>query len=167
MLAVSLRDLSRGRLEWEEEVGDPAAIWPELGDRFVGPVRLRGEAELERGGDVHVRGRLEAELRLACRRCLDEILERLEIPLGLWFRRDPTDVEEGGAAVFELESDATELDLVPALREELLLVVPSYPLCSPECGGLCPACGALRDEESCDCSFEEPDPRWDALRALR
>lgn len=167
MLVVSARDLRQGRFEWEEEVEDPAAVWPDAGSLFIGPVQLRGAAERTRGGDVHVVGCLEGEVRLACRRCLRDVDQRLEIPLDLWFRRDATEIEADGAATFALDAEGTEVDLVPALREELLLEIPSYPLCSADCAGLCPKCGARRDAEGCDCSFEERDPRWDALRALR
>lgn len=181
MLAVSLRELREGPVVRDEEVESPSEVWPDVGIEFVDGVRLRVEAKTVRGGDIHVDGGLEVAVRLTCRRCLADLEERLEIPLDLRFRRHPRDVEgdgeaaprgeeavlEGGEVVFPLDPEATEVDLVPALREELLLAVPSFPLCGPECGGLCPKCGVRRDEEDCDCKFEEPDPRWDALRALR
>lgn len=167
MLAVSTRDLRQGRIVWKEEVEDPAAVWPDVGSLFIGPVHLRGEAERTRDGDVRVVGQLDAEVRLACRRCLRDVDQRLQIPLDFWFRRDEADVEAGGATAFALGAEATEVDLVPALREELLLEIPSFPLCSVDCAGLCPKCGARRDVEACDCRFEERDPRWDVLRALR
>ncbi len=167
MFVVNLRDLHEGPLLWEEETREPGALWPDAGVEFRGGVRLRAEAELVRGGDLHVEGRLEAPIRVACRRCLADLERRLEIPLDLWFRRDPEGVKKGGEAVFPLEPGAREVELVSALREELLLAVPAFPECEEECVGLCAKCGARLDEEECDCAFEEPDPRWDALRALR
>ena len=43
---------------------------------------------------------------------------------------------------------------------------PSVPLCRPDCLGLCPTCGADRNEEPCTCA-EPGDPRWAALDVLR
>lgn len=167
MLAINLRDLHQDRLQWDENVTDPAGVWPDIDARFTRPVRLSAEAQATPRGDVRVAGHLEAAVQVPCRRCLTEVEERLEIPLDLWFRREASDLEAEEQAVFALASDAPELDLVPALREELLLAIPTYPLCAEDCAGLCPRCGARRAEQECNCVLEEPDPRWDALRALR
>jgi uncharacterized protein len=40
------------------------------------------------------------------------------------------------------------------------------PLCDEACLGLCPSCGANRNDDPCHCGSESRDPRWDALRAL-
>jgi len=59
-----------------------------------------------------------------------------------------------------------ELSLKEAIREEVILSQSLLVLCKPDCRGLCPRCGANWNEERCECSVEEADPRWDALRAL-
>jgi uncharacterized protein len=66
-----------------------------------------------------------------------------------------------------LPANEVELDLGEPIREELVLAAPTYTLCDPECKGLCPHCGADLNETTCDCGAAEPDPRWDALRALK
>lgn len=167
MFVVDLRDLREGPLAWEEEAPEPEEVWSDLEVEFRGAVRLRAEATLARGGGVHLEGRLEVPVGLSCRRCLADLDRRLDVPLDLWFRPESEDVEKGGGVVFDLASEARKVDLVPALREELVLAIPAFPECEDECSGLCPRCGARLDEEECDCTFEEPDPRWDALRALR
>lgn len=167
MFVVDLQDLREGPLRWEEEAERPGDVWPDVGAEFLGSLRLRGVAELTAEGDVHVGGRLETEIRLACRRCLAELDRRLSVPLDLWYRTGGAGEAAEGDAVFPLPRDSRRLDLVGALREELLLAVPAFPECEDGCGGLCPGCGAPRDEVECDCTFDEPDPRWDALRALR
>ena len=48
----------------------------------------------------------------------------------------------------------------------MLLELPLAPLCSEDCQGLCPVCGANRNTEPCDCA-PVADPRWAALDALR
>jgi uncharacterized metal-binding protein YceD (DUF177 family) len=71
--------------------------------------------------------------------------------------------DELGALVIEGE----HLDTESLIAEQVLLEAPMKPLCSSECRGLCPRCGADRNviPECC----EEPvgDERWEALGALR
>lgn len=165
MLALDLRDLRHGPMGWEERVAAPAEVWEEIGARFQGPVDLTVRAEAGTDGSVHVAGQIMGAFAAQCRRCLAEVEQPVEIRLELWFRPDPASATE--EAVFPLKAEAGVLDLVPALREELLLAVPAFPLCRPDCEGLCPKCGAGRAAGPCGCSFKEPDPRWDALRALR
>ena len=59
-----------------------------------------------------------------------------------------------------------ELDLEPLVRDAVLLDLPLAPLCSEECLGLCPQCGANRNLAACACATPG-DPRWSALDALR
>jgi uncharacterized protein len=79
---------------------------------------------------------------------------------------DEVDGEEVGEAhVYDPTHGA--LDLEDAVREEVVLAMEPYVVCDPECKGLCPKCGTDLNEETCDCSENEPDPRWAALRALK
>ena len=38
--------------------------------------------------------------------------------------------------------------------------------CREDCKGICPHCGADRNEVDCDCEKKQIDPRFAALRAL-
>ncbi|MFO7841307.1 MAG: DUF177 domain-containing protein, partial [Fidelibacterota bacterium] len=40
-------------------------------------------------------------------------------------------------------------------------------LCSPDCKGLCPICGANLNHMNCSCKTENYDPRWDKLKELK
>ena len=66
-----------------------------------------------------------------------------------------------------LPSDGHEVDLAEPIREEVILAAPTYVVCHPNCRGLCARCGADLNETTCECAVEEPDPRWDVLRALK
>jgi hypothetical protein len=46
----------------------------------------------------------------------------------------------------------SQIDLVPALRESLILATSPYPLCQESCTGLCQGCGANLNEGVCGCS---------------
>lgn len=163
MFRIDLKELERGSLDWEEWVDDPLEVWPDLPAEFRGPVVLAARAGLTRDGTIHVAGRLKAPLQLTCRRCLDPVSDTLDLALDVSFRRGALAEEEG---VWPLELEDGRLDLAPAIREELLLALPEYPVCRPDCRGMCPFCGARLGEEACECGTREVDPRWDALRRL-
>lgn len=142
-----------------------ASAWTDTEVDLAGPARVSLRAARTGGRGVHVTGELAATLSLECRRCLDEIQEPIRIEIDLLF--DPDVPEDAGEErVYPLEADARMLDLAPVLREQLVLEVPAYPICEEDCAGLCPKCGTDLNEETCDCTLVEPDPRWDALREL-
>ena len=58
------------------------------------------------------------------------------------------------------------LDLREALRQYVIASRPIKPLCYQECRGLCPACGADRNQGPCSCREEAVDPKWTPLLNL-
>ena len=68
---------------------------------------------------------------------------------------------------YPLAREATEIDLRPAVREELLLAVPQWGvLCQDDCRGLCPRCGRDLNAGPCGCA-PAVDHRWQELAALK
>jgi uncharacterized protein len=108
---------------------------------------------------VVVRGPLSADWTAACSRCLEPVTGQVSVHVDELFETAPLEGE-----TYLLEDDA--IDLEPMVRDALLLELPLAPLCRDDCAGLCPTCGANRNDEPCDCAAEEPDPRWAALRSL-
>ncbi len=135
----------------------------------LSPIRFEGEVTRIEGG-FSVEGRLAYDGSLECSRCLAAypFAQAERFTLVLYQRAAP----EGG----ERELDKTDLDayfydhpevpVVPIVEERIQLAVPMKPLCSPECRGLCPRCGADRNRAECGCVTEGRDPRWEALRVL-
>ena len=60
-----------------------------------------------------------------------------------------------------------DIDLGEVAAEQVFLNLPTHPLCSTDCRGLCPVCGGNRNRVACACSDPEPDPRFAALAGLR
>ena len=56
-------------------------------------------------------------------------------------------------------------DVGELARAAFILAMDSKTLCSEDCKGLCPQCGANLNDGPCAC-VREPDPRWAALSAL-
>jgi uncharacterized protein len=117
-------------------------------------------------------GTLQAEVRVACTRCLAPMTVSLHIELEEEFRPsidiftgatiEPAEGEDGVTIIDERHI----LDLTEVLRQDLLLALPTSALCRPDCQGLCPTCGANLNEESCSCQREAEDSRLAVLREL-
>jgi uncharacterized protein len=101
--------------------------------------------------------------RLECRRCLAEVDVPVRESAGLVFA--PRRAAVGDESCYVIPERTNVLDLTEALREELLLALPRYVECRPDCRGLCPRCGANLNAGPCRCA-PAADPRWDALRSL-
>ncbi len=164
MLKVDLGRLERQRrLRLEAEVDPDDPIWAGTGIDLARPLDVRLEAQ-QVGQDVVVRGRLEGEAALECRRCLMAVRVPIGEEVAVLYQTglDPVEAEE--AEVYPLPARGTELDLAPMVREQVVLAVPAFAVCSEACRGLCPTCGRNLNEGPCDCRPTVTDERWAALR---
>jgi uncharacterized protein len=128
---------------------------------------LRLEAVME---GVLVTGSARAELEGECVRCLEPIDDEVDVRFQELYVYDDSrsaldrDPDQEDDEVSMLEDDL--LDLEPLLRDAVVLALPFQPLCTEDCPGLCPDCGArLRDDP--EHTHEAPiDPRWAALTTI-
>lgn len=115
---------------------------------------------------VYVSGRVRGSLIGECGRCLNEIRDSFDVSIAELFAyadsttEETTDEDEVGRMQGDL------IDLEPAVRDAVVLTLPTNPLCRPDCPGLCPECGVHFDDLPADHSHEEIDPRWAALSNL-
>ncbi|HVH01087.1 MAG TPA: DUF177 domain-containing protein [Miltoncostaeaceae bacterium] len=126
-------------------------------------VRLRVSRSLS---GVHLALATEVELVGPCWRCLEEARVRLSVESEEFQAEgrgpdDPFDDDLDSAYV-----EDGRLDLAGWARDAIAESVPALILCREDCAGLCPTCGANRNEVDCGCVPDETDPRWDALRGL-
>jgi uncharacterized protein len=133
---------------------------------------IRGEVKLVRTNrSILVAGQLSTLVGCICSRCLEEF----ECPLEFEMEEEyfPVGGIPGGLAVpvsddvdgFSIGGDHI-LDLNEAVRQNILIGLPSKPLCKVECAGLCQRCGYNLNYGPCHCVGEQVDPRWTPLRAL-
>ena len=121
---------------------------------------LRLEAVME---GVLVSGTATVVLTGECTRCLGSIEQSETVDLQELYVYDDAD-PDADEETHRLHGDL--LDLEPALRDAVVLAMPFNPLCSADCRGLCPECGARLAEDP-EHSHDEPiDPRWTALQPL-
>ena len=111
------------------------------------------------GGGVEVTGTVSAAWEGTCRRCLAPASGVLHVPV-----RELYTPGGDGEETYPLVDD--QVDLQPLVHDAVLLELPQAPLCRPGCQGLCPTCGADRNEGTCGCRAPV-DPRWAVLDALR
>ena len=122
------------------------------------------------GTTAVVRGSIATTLLLRCVRCLEDFnhpltaafhyslcpAEETDLPPEMEIHREDFDVYYYGGTV---------IDLAPLIIEQIVLHVPSYPLCQDSCGGICQRCGANLNHAPCHCDQDEgPVSRFAALK---
>ena len=151
---------------------------PEEGLEIKGSERVRVgdgqslDAELDLtaelvAGDLMVKGSIDAKLPLECSRCLGSYEYKVSVNIDLAFCSEPEASDENEVAASEMNTgflSGDELDLAEVVAEQILLNVPMKPLCSDECKGLCPKCGADLNEKDCGCDRSYVNPQFQALQ---
>jgi uncharacterized protein len=162
MLVFDLRALASVAATVDDvlPVGDP--VWQDGDRRPAGDVRVVGRLSSAGPGRFYFSGSIAGAVRDECRRCLQEVEESVGERVQLVFAESgQEDADEPD--VYEFDARMHELDLRPAIREQWLLIAPSYLQCRPDCAGLCPTCGADLNAGPCGCP-PPIDERWAALR---
>lgn len=166
MLEFDLHRLEReGKLRLHAAVSQDDPLWNDSGLSFAASLDVDLEAATMAGGGVWVRGTFAGALGQECRRCLKPVEVPIREEVALLFRPEEEIDEDHDGEIRPLEGDGNVLDLSKSIREEVILAAPPYGVCDPECKGLCPTCGTNLNEDTCECAGDDPDPRWDALRA--
>lgn len=122
------------------------------------------------GQDLFFLGSIEGTVLGHCGRCL----ETYTFPLSAHFSLVlvPSEALPRQAELTDDDLDLSyysgeEIDLTPLIDEQIILALPTRPLCSEDCKGLCASCGGNLNLEPCDCSRNEGDARLAALRDLK
>ena len=127
---------------------------------FAHPVRVSG-AVRNMAGALSLEGTAETTLELTCDRCLKPFSQDLALPVSTLLAEELED-EENDEIVL-LQDGAADLDEI--FTTALVLSMDAKHLCSEDCKGLCPTCGADLNLGPCQCR-KEPDPRFAALAQL-
>ncbi len=165
-----------------EQIGDQPFHWeesPSISAESLGRSELQGLSGISWSGRVardlagyRLEARLSYRQTLICTRCLAPLTRTVEDDIELAIETNTTEPllgeHELRAEDFKtVFLEGTELDTTPILMEQLQLNIPMKPLCREDCAGLCPQCGADRNEQPCDCADSDFDPRWQALERWR
>lgn len=143
--------------------------------QFPSPIRVRLHLRWVREM-IEAEGTVETDVRMACRRCMTPHKTPICRRVTVHYTREPPDLSEAdtGDGV-ELSADVIgmipfsgdTIDLDEMIQEQVVLSVPPWPLCRPDCQGLCPQCGADLNRETCECEAPVLDDRFAVLKTLK
>ena len=92
-----------------------------------------------------------------CSRCLDPIEQDVKVDFVELFAYSLTSEDD-------LVVEDEKIDLEQVIRDEVVPNLPSQPLCSSECLGLCVDCGEKMADNPDHVHESAVDPRWSALQ---
>ena len=156
------RRLGQRRVEDVEIQLGPQSV---VGSRTTAePVRGQITVEsIERG--VSAYGQVRFLWEGDCRRCLEVTGGHIDVDIHEIFQIDaPEDSEL-------IDFDGVQIDLVPVVRDAVVLSLPLAPLCRDDCAGPDPdrypaVTEDERERERAEEAANTPDPRWAALEGL-
>ena len=134
-MKVDTRNIPLEGLTLFEEVS--AAEW-ELNTeelKFIKPLKIKAEVNKSYNA-LLVKIDIVSAIIISCGRCLEE--------------KEKT-FSQNFSLNYALETDKPMLELDNDIREEIILNYPLKMLCSEDCKGLCPKCGANLNKGGCNC----------------
>lgn len=144
-----MRERSR-TFEVPEKLGEALAEVP-AGVEMALDVRLESVHE-----GILVSAEVQTTMAAECGRCLKNFTTPFQVEFQELFAYTPTEADEYGV-------HGDHVDLEPPLRDAVVLALPFQPVCRPDCPGLDPESGELRETEAPAAPDAEIDPRWAAL----
>jgi uncharacterized protein len=146
------------------------------GYRLQGPLRCVATFE-KRGPRIHASVECDAEVQLSCIRCLDSFSHQVHTRTEIFLHDRSTRVTAEVEAVldpaypdFYFDDTKREIDLSPAILDDIEVALPMKPLCSPECTGIAPRSAGIVVEHGDGIrrkTEDTVDPRWEKLKQLR
>ena len=173
-MKIQVADITEApkELSYAEDVGDlNARLERGVRDyRVTVPIQV-DLSHYRSGEDLIFDGTMRASVQGVCARCLDEY--GFDVDRGFRFVLAPRTTL--GADERELSADdlafsfyeGKEIDLTPFVHEQLILALPTRPLCAEDCRGLCARCGANLNAGACGCPNTEIPRLGAALAGAR
>src|ERR1041384_3010014 len=134
------------------------------------PATVSGKVRLA-VNEFFVNGHVEARAQVECDRCLQPVETPVNADFALEYISGSEYESSGVAELTEAEMsvsvfDGQVIDVDEIVKEQILLAVPTRMLCREDCKGICSECGTDRNTGDCNCSTDDTDPRWAALKKL-
>lgn len=140
---------------------------------FDSPVRV--EIEANRADEyVILDVSVSARVSTTCSRCLEPAGVAITGKLRYLFSLrsyleslgEEQNMPEGEEEVVGIDSWDEAINIGELAWETLITALPGAALCSGDCKGLCPQCGADLNKTDCGCKKETGDPRFEVLKGL-
>lgn len=122
------------------------------------------------GQELFFQGHIDGSVIGHCARCLEEYTFQLGKDFFIVLvpkANMPEEVELSGDELDLSFYEGDQVDLSPLVREQIILALPTRPLCRDDCKGLCASCGVNLNTQACSCTVSGGDPRLAVLRTLK
>jgi len=137
-----------------------------LGEQYSGSVTVA--IKLDKSAHQIV---LDAEAKaihsFICDRCNADTDNALSVDFQLVYIFSSHKVDSEDSNVKYLTPEVDKIDFSADLIEYLILSLPMKNLCSDDCKGLCPVCGANLNKKKCKCKREIVNDVWEPLKKLK
>lgn len=138
----------------------------DLEEPFIGEAELAVRVD-KSNGQIIFDCSFKVVARLQCDRCLEFYDANLEGGFRIIYMSDAVTEEDEKNDIYQLTPETVYVDLTKDFFDYIKLAVPMKHLCSEECKGLCPTCGANLNYETCNCETESINPIWEPLLKLK
>ena len=148
----------------EIQLSEPSHRLELLGHgHLVGKIDLKATID-RRDEDLNLKAEISSAAELLCDRCLSTFQYKITAKINLYFSNKLSKLEDD---IKPLHLNNQMIDLSEEIRSAFVLTLPIKLLCTDNCKGLCPTCGANWNEAVCSCKSKYTDPRWDKLMKLQ
>ncbi len=128
---------------------------------FTTPVSVKGDIH-NRAGIVEIETTADFVLDICCDRCAKPLKYPYTVDINHTLVVSLNDDENDELILVD---DVHQFNVDELVTDDIFLNLPAKFLCSEDCKGLCPKCGADLNEGACNCK-KEIDPRLAALQQL-
>lgn len=164
-MKIKLLGLTDGEYQFDGELLPANLGLPQ--EKFSLPIAVSVNLD-KRGGNYYIKILAVATGSFSCDRCLNGFERQLSGEATIVYTENTelfADGEDEDLRFVPRSGD--EIDLAGDIRDAALLMIPIKLLCSDDCKGLCPVCGANKNEAPCSCDARRIDSRWETLRKLK
>ena len=119
------------------------------GVNFIHPINVRIYHIKKSIANFEILLNVSTRIQLDCSDCLESFEQDMVLDLKI------DDEELEFMDDYECNENPNLINILPFIREELIISSPDYAICSDDCKGLCPKCGKNLNYGRCDCVIEE------------
>ncbi len=133
-----------------------------LGEDFVfeTPLHIKGNI-VNNGKALELNAVCTGVVKVHCARCMKELDQDVNFKVKEFFVQSDGENDDDDEDVVFFEG--YNIDVKDIVVNHFLMNVSGKYLCSEDCKGLCPKCGADLNLGDCGCKNDDIDPRWAAL----
>lgn len=130
---------------------------------FANGVAVRGTITC-RGDVLELSAHVEGAFEVSCARCLKELHQEISFDFEETLAQEGEEIPDRDSVII---FTGMKLDISEIVVSNLLLNLSYKYVCSDDCKGICPKCGADLNLVDCGCEQDEIDPRWEKLKNFK